>query len=241
MNFFYFSPLKRGEKVFLSRQLSSFSSSISFKPTPPVALPSSLTHALMNALLARQRCPCSADPRQHSPARNQARLAVANRTRISKRNDAATAAAFRTTLGGGGNGETKAHDGSSPFVLQAGGGGGGAASLRLEERAGRVYATAELGDGDKKSKDEDDLFFGPPPPTGVFLSGAELRPGTSYLLSPGAEISFTDPSSGKQTSVTVDYEVSESSDGIGGLGEMLARAMAAQASDEVKAKLDDVF
>ena len=40
--------------------------------------------------------------------------------------------------------------------------------------------------------------------------------------------------------MTVDYEVSEN-DGIGGLGEMLARAMAAQASDEVRAKLDDVF
>ena len=64
-------------------------------------------------------------------------------------------------------------------------------------------------------------------------------PGTSYLLSPGAEISFTDRNR-RETCVTVGYEVNEN-DGIGGLGEMLARAMAAQASDEVKAKLDDVF
>ena len=152
-------------------------------------------------------------------------------------------AAFRTTLGG----ETKTHDGSSPLVLQA---RGGATSLRLEERAGRVYATGELEDGNKKKtgggggggSDEDDLLssVGPPQPSGVFLSGAELRPGTSYLLSPGAEISFADAASGKETSVTVDYEVREN-DGIGGLGEMLARAMAAQASDEVRAKLDDVF
>ena len=123
------------------------------------------------------------------------------------------------------------------------------ASLSLEERAGRVYATAELDNGSKKGGDgggdgDGDLFFsaGPPPPSGVFLAGAgaELRPGTSYLLSPGAEISFTDAATGGETSVTVDYEVSEN-DGIGGLGEMLARAMAAQASDEVRAKLDDVF
>lgn len=191
----------------------------------------------MNALLARQRCPCSAETRQQSPARNQDRLAVAStRTRNAKRNAAVTTAAFRTTLGGGG--ETRTHDGSSPLVLEA---RGGAASLRLEERAGRVYATAELEKKDGGSNEDDDLLsFGPPPPSGIFLSGAELRPGTSYLLSPGAEISFTDAASGKETSVTVDYEVSDS-DGIGGLGEMLARAMAAQASDEVRAKLDDVF
>lgn len=192
----------------------------------------------MNALLARQRCPCFAETRQRSPARNQDRLAVAStRMRIAKRNAAAvTTAAFRTTLGVGG--ETKTHDGSSPLVLEA---RGGAASLRLEERAGRVYATAELEKKGGGGSDEDDLLsFGPPPPSGVFLSGAELRPGTSYLLSPGAEISFTDAASGKETSVTVDYEVSDS-DGIGGLGEMLARAMAAQASDAVRAKLDDVF
>jgi len=187
----------------------------------------------MNALLARQRCPCSA-----KPARDQNRPAVAARPAISS----TATAAFRTKLGGGGGEAETTHDGSSPVVLRV---RGGATSLSLEERAGRVYATAELDNGSKKGGDGDgDLFFsaGPPPPSGVFLAGAgaELRPGTSYLLSPGAEISFTDAATGGETSVTVDYEVSEN-DGIGGLGEMRARAMAAQASDEVRAKLDDVF
>lgn len=202
------------------------------RSSPPSPSEYSLTRA-MNALLARQRCPCSA-----KPARDQDRPAVAARPAISS----TATAAFRTKLGGGGGEAETTHDGSSPVVLRV---RGGATSLSLEERAGRVYATAELDNGSKKGGDGDgDLFFsaGPPPPSGVFLAGAgaELRPGTSYLLSPGAEISFTDAATGGETSVTVDYEVSEN-DGIGGLGEMLARAMAAQASDEVRAKLDDVF
>ena len=186
----------------------------------------------MNAALlhVRQGHSRSPSPRQSSLARNKARLAAENaRPKIST-------AAFQTSVAvGGGNGDTKGHDGSSPLVLQA----AAETSLRLEERAGRVYATAEM---QKGNQEDDDLLLpvGPPLPSGVFLAGAELRPGTAYLLSPGAEISFTDRSSGARASVTVTYEVKEN-DGVGGLGEMLARAMAAQASDDVRAKLDDVF
>lgn len=93
----------------------------------------------MNALLARQRCPCSA-----KPARDQDRPAVAARPAISS----TATAAFRTKLGGG-EAETT-HDGSSPVVLRV---RGGATSLSLEERAGRVYATAELDNGSKKGGD----------------------------------------------------------------------------------------
>jgi hypothetical protein len=186
----------------------------------------------MNALFVRQGASCSAKPRQILILRNRARVAAA----IAPRKSRISTAAFQTKLGGGETEEeTKTHDGSSPVTLRA----ANDTALRLEERAGRVYATAELAGA--KGKDEDDFFLsGPPLPSGVFLAGAELRPGTSYLLSPGAEISFTDPKTGKQTGVTVGYQVSEN-DGIGGLGQMLARAMAAQASDEVRAKLDDVF
>jgi hypothetical protein len=182
----------------------------------------------MNSLLARQQASCFMRLRQQPLARDGAR-AVAG---IAPRK--ISTAAFQTSVGTGG--ETNTHDGSSPVVLHA----QGATSLRLDERAGRVYATAELqGAGKEVSGDDEDFLVGPPQPTGVFLAGAELRPGTSYLLSPGAEISFSD-AAGKQASVTVNYEANEN-EGIGGLGEMLARAMAAQASDEVRAKLDDVF
>ena len=224
--FFYFAPLPF--------HFSSIPCELDSSSPPFAFLPSSLARA-MNALLARQGCPCSVGPRQHSLARNQGRLAVASR--IGNLLDGNRA--FRTKLGGGGSGGEKEtqHDGSSPVVLHT---QGGATSLVLEERAGRVYATAEMDNENKRH--DDDFFFsvGPPQPSGVFLADAELRPGTSYLLSPGAEIHFTDAATGKGTTVMVDYEVSEN-DGIGGLGEMLARAMAAQASDEVKAKLDDVF
>lgn len=212
----------------------SLNSTFATDRDPRVVFELTRTHT-MNALFARQQASGSWRPRQHPLARDGARSIGAIAPPPAPRK--ISTAAFLTSSGGGT--ETQTHDGSSPFVLQA----QGATSLPLEERAGRVYATAAL---EKKAEDgdggdEDGLVpvGGPPPPSGVFLAGAELLPGTSYLLSPGAEISFSD-AAGRRASVTVSYEVSENG-GIGGLGEVLARAMAAQASDEVRAKLDDVF
>lgn len=187
---------------------------------------------------------CALSPSVPPPRATQA-MPVTNRKRSTPR-------AFQTSFGDGGGGETQDHDGSNPFVVPIAGQGGGAGDsksneLRLEERGGRVYARVVMSSGGGGGSNDDDGFaVFPPPPTGVFYAGSELRPACDYLLSPGgAVLTFNSSSSSSSSpSLTVTYEVRDdggSKGGIGALGEMLARSMMAQSSEEVRAKLDDVF
>lgn len=89
----------------------------------------------------------------------------------------------------------------------------------IEVKAGRLYCSALVGDPDN-FLDE----------TRTWLNDSELRPGCSYLLTPGAKLAFGD----KSAQYTVNFEEKSGPDPI---GDMLMKGMLNNASPEVRKQM----
>lgn len=90
----------------------------------------------------------------------------------------------------------------------------------IEVKAGRLYCSALVGDPDN-FLDE----------TRTWLNDSELRPGCSYLLSPGAKLAFGD----KSEQYVVNFEEKSGPDPI---GDMLMKGMLSNASPDVRKQLE---
>lgn len=89
----------------------------------------------------------------------------------------------------------------------------------IEVKAGRLYCSALVGDPDN-FLDE----------TRTWLNDSELRPGCSYLLTPGAKLAFGD----KSEQYIVNFEEKSGPDPI---GDMLLKGMLSNASPEVRKQM----
>ncbi|DBA66928.1 TPA: hypothetical protein ACH3X2_002044 [Trebouxia sp. C0005] len=89
----------------------------------------------------------------------------------------------------------------------------------IEVKAGRLYCSALVGDPDN-FLDE----------TRTWLNDTELRPGCSYLLTPGAKLAFGDQSE----QYIVNFEEKSGPDPI---GDMLMKGMLNNASPEVRKQM----
>ena len=103
--------------------------------------------------------------------------------------------------------------------------GAAAAAALAERQGGRVFLTvAGSGEG---------VGGGLPTLAPVWLAGDQLSAGPAYLLAPGAAVSFGAPDA---PAYVVEFEVAPGGDALAGA---LAGALAAGASDEVRAALKD--
>ncbi|KAL3158804.1 hypothetical protein ABBQ32_011531 [Trebouxia sp. C0010 RCD-2024] len=90
----------------------------------------------------------------------------------------------------------------------------------IESKSGRLYLSALVGDPDN-FRDE----------TRTWLNDSELRPGCSYLLTPGAKLAF-----GNQAQqYVIDFDEKSGPDP---LGDMLMKGMLSQASPEVRKQME---
>jgi len=91
----------------------------------------------------------------------------------------------------------------------------------IELRKGRLYCTALVGDPDNFM---DDTF--------TWLNDSEIRPGCSYLLTPGAKLAFGE----QDHQYTLQFDEKSGPDP---LGDMLMKGMMSQASPEVQKKMSE--